>query len=1347
LYHSMAKSIIEVTGRGGLVTRHQGDLNDSSAKPNLRYLAGEGQMADGIYNPFKKYGYMSPANNSIIPCTGATANEIKCVEYDPIGDVLYFGAGNQLLTTSALDDTSLSVDTTLSTGRDIIDSAYYEVRGKRALVYLTDSSVDGAGMTVGFKGLDDDSGIALFDYRVVETGTQSTYETIGNSDTNQKLAQRFLGNDSEVIFSNIDKVRVRITRLGVGTSYTIKVGIQRGSQSSPDGTYIASGTINPSDLSQRTAITVNGEDVYVQLDTSITLDSGTYWLVVEPTVLGDMTGTNSFVWYRTNSAGTLYSNGNTYAYDGSAWSLADELSTNETFDFSLLLSNTERWFPTQNNGLRDFFETSTLAFGHSLNNANHSVPFDSNHILVSWEGANNDGFVGLFTNGSDGATPAVRTRGDVGIGSLATGSVYRILTPGSVAHEFTTVGASNNTAGTWFVATGTDSGSGVATLLAVTEFDSIDGGDARIAMIDSTHFILTWVGGSAIEAQVFYVNTTTYEITAVGSPTTVAATGSSPNVLKVDSSTVAISYTDSANDGQIILYSVTGGFGLSAISSAFEFEDDNIFGRASLELLDSTHILVTWTGTDNDGFSRVITFSTTVGANTIVQDAATDGGVTGGGVTSRTISHTCAADANHLTVGVWVGTNISNITGVTYGGAAMTATKTLQYLSSGYGMAIYTLINPPSGTNNIVISSSISQLIAGHAVSHKGVYSSTTYVTADGGAIESSGTTDSVSITTAQTYSQVVGFGFGDNGSLASGANTTDIVQQATGDSISLFRPTTSPTPTASTVTLNQSNTGGWHGMIAVAFYGAITSMSFAGAEFEFNTSNATDIDSCIIDSTHFIISYKNISSNLVANTYLINGSYTISALGTELTIASKSGASDGNSIINIDKNIYVIAYTGVSNVGSIAALELNTTSYQLTQVSVNDTFTVSPNIATGVEIVRVSDTKVAVVYKNDGVLGSIDFLEMLLVIDSNSTYIQEGQSSFIRKSDNGLLYWFVDNTVHSVDGSITGNNTGLISRNILQFPSYMSCADAVDKAGYLYVAIHSSKNDTSNRLFSTNAAGVYIWDRQSTVVRTRDYYSIEGVREIKKIFLSKRGDVMLIDIANSGACELRKLVNGAFVVVQRLEKDGYPKYHSSVAHTDDMTTWMGANGIMYGYGSIELGNPEGLFKIGSIASKASGTFSSGTIYTGGTTNFATYLTWIDDTTNKVSKWYPNGEGTISSVVQIPHSGSVYTPVQLLPSLSTVNYIHLYSLPITTSDTTVMGTLKIYFNQSTTPWASKVITKADLVKGAHFISIGKQYVNSVQFEIEWDTANAIGTDTWTPMTIELDYTPTPTISR
>lgn len=100
----------------------------------------------------------------------------------------------------------------------------------------------------------------------------------------------------------------------------------------------------------------------------------------------------------------------------------------------------------------------------------------------------------------------------------------------------------------------------------------------------------------------------------------------------------------------------------------------------------------------------------------IVKDAISTGSIS---ASSLTISHVISSGDNRLLVVGILGGSSDIITGVTYNGVAMTR---VNVSNNGNSTAyLYYLLNPASGTHDIVISSSTSTFLAADAVSYTGV--------------------------------------------------------------------------------------------------------------------------------------------------------------------------------------------------------------------------------------------------------------------------------------------------------------------------------------------------------------------------------------------------------------------------------------------------------------------------------------------------------------------------------------------------------------------------------------------------------------------------------------------------
>jgi len=89
--------------------------------------------------------------------------------------------------------------------------------------------------------------------------------------------------------------------------------------------------------------------------------------------------------------------------------------------------------------------------------------------------------------------------------------------------------------------------------------------------------------------------------------------------------------------------------------------------------------------------------------------------------TSKSWSHTCTGSNLILFVGIQITANTATISGVTYAGVAMTKIASIDWPGSGVGSsALWYIVAPATGANNIVVSASPAAYIDGFGVSYTG---------------------------------------------------------------------------------------------------------------------------------------------------------------------------------------------------------------------------------------------------------------------------------------------------------------------------------------------------------------------------------------------------------------------------------------------------------------------------------------------------------------------------------------------------------------------------------------------------------------------------------------------------
>jgi len=175
--------------------------------------------------------------------------------------------------------------------------------------------------------------------------------------------------------------------------------------------------------------------------------------------------------------------------------------------------------------------------------------------------------------------------------------------------------------------------------------------------------------------------------------------------------------------------------------------------------------------------------------------------------TSWTWSHTCTGSDRALVVNVGCSLNAdesNDLTGVTYGGVAMTLVKKQLALASANYIWTWILLNPASGANDIVVSATRTVWeFASASASYTGVDQITNPIEV-AYSTYSGGTTPSQALTTTVDNSWVVGCIGNRGGAKSAGANTTERAENTGGSAgnSAIYDNNAAKTP-AGEVTLN----------------------------------------------------------------------------------------------------------------------------------------------------------------------------------------------------------------------------------------------------------------------------------------------------------------------------------------------------------------------------------------------------------------------------------------------------------------------------------------------------------------------------------------------------------------
>ena len=349
------------------------------------------------------------------------------------------------------------------------------------------------------------------------------------------------------------------------------------------------------------------------------------------------------------------------------------------------------------------------------------------------------------------------------------------------------------------------------------------------------------------------------------------------------------------------------------------------------------------------------------------------------------------------------------------------------------------------------------------------------------------------------------------------------------------------------------------------------------------------------------------------------------------------------------------------------------------------------------------------------------------------------GKEGFLFVSDDGLLYWFSGNRVHTLDGSATGGAFGRASEGLLLFSSYTKPVSVAETRDRMYIAVEQSQPSAKSDLTVSDRIGVFVWDRRSQVVGSTDFYSCPGASKMWALFRSGSGNIMAITTGNGNRTELRAINGNCFDVVTQFGTDAHPKNRRGITYLDRMIVWLGADGFLRAWGSPAPGYPEALYQI--FEQTGSGTFNPGPMVNANASSsnspklrFAYYFDTAASTV--VKDWSPHtSSGTCAQ-------GDALTATRLLPPMSTVKDMTIYCIPTGTGSDTI-ATMKFYFNMTTSNPITKTITKDMASRGYITVDINKHYVNAMQIEVEW-AAVTTDYDAFRPSIGIVNYQPTMT---
>ena len=271
---------------------------------------------------------------------------------------------------------------------------------------------------------------------------------------------------------------------------------------------------------------------------------------------------------------------------------------------------------------------------------------DSTHVIAFWAGTGSDGYVQVFEINL--TTYAVTAKGsplefDTG------NATYNSCAVLDSTHAINFWRSSDYTG--YCQVFEVDGSYNVTAKSTALNFDAASGLYMSCAKIDSTHAIAFWGGsGSDGYTQVFTINDSTYAVTAEGSALEFDTTNGTHNSCAMLDSTHAINFWAGTDyDGYVQVFEIDGSYNVTAKSSALEFDTTNGAYNACAKI-DSTHTINFWAGADNDGYTQVFTIDSSTYAVTA------EGSALEFDTTNGTYNACAMLDSNHA-INFWSGTD------------------------------------------------------------------------------------------------------------------------------------------------------------------------------------------------------------------------------------------------------------------------------------------------------------------------------------------------------------------------------------------------------------------------------------------------------------------------------------------------------------------------------------------------------------------------------------------------------------------------------------------------------------------------------------------------------------------
>ena len=209
----------------------------------------------------------------------------------------------------------------------------------------------------------------------------------------------------------------------------------------------------------------------------------------------------------------------------------------------------------------------------------------------------------------------------------------------------------------------------------------------------------------------------------------------------------------------------------------------------------------------------------------------------------------------------------------------------------------------------------------------------------------------------------------------------------------------------------------------------------------------------------------------------------------------------------------------------------------------------------------------------------------------------------FVVSSDS-FLYILAGRKLHRLDGSTIGGTQGTLYEDILVGQANTVFTDGIEYKNNLYLIVKKGNvtNDYNElqpfhaNSSETNFIGIYLWNKQSSFFNSSNFIQLNGIEDVKSIYITPTGNLRIIAITGSGATKIMEYNGTTFVSIQNLPYGSHPTTSKGIKSSGDLIYWLGSDGFIYAHGSDIPGEKELLFIIGQLPTSGSGSVVGGSL-------------------------------------------------------------------------------------------------------------------------------------------------------